>query len=322
VNSWHCVGRRPRFDRFNATLLGCLLLVVGPGCQARPAPAAPPAGTPLVQKGPAPPQVVPANTRLVTLGGAVSEIVAALGAGKQIVAVDSSSLYPLPLLLLPRVGYQRQVQAEGVLAQKPDAVILTADAGPPAALEQIESAGIPLHRLPSGPTLQDAQARITQAGELLGRSAEARALLATIDRELAEAKAAQSTPSPRVLFIYARGMGTLQVAGRDTAPDTMLALAGLTNAAADLTGFKPLTAEAVAATAADVLVLTTHGLSSIGGSDGALKLPGVAQTKAAAGRRVVAIDDLLLLGMGPRLGEGVLALQAAVRAAMATGGQP
>lgn len=264
------------------------------------------------------PPALPAKARLVTLGSAVSEIVAALGATDQIVAVDTSSMYPLSLLLKTKVGYQRQVQAEGVLAQQPDAVLLTQEAGPPAALQQLESAGVRLVRLPAEPTVHAAQQRIRQVGALLGRQKEAEALLATMNAQLDAAKANRPGNAQRVLFIYARGQGTVQVAGRNTAADLMLTLAGLTNAAEALDGFKPLTAEAVAASRADVLVFTTHGLSSVGGKDGAIRLPGVAQSTAGAAGRITAVDDLLLLGLGPRLGEGVAELQKAVASAGGT----
>jgi iron complex transport system substrate-binding protein len=66
--------------------------------------------------------------------------------------------------------------------------------------------------------------------------------------------------------------------------------------------FKPITAEAMVKAKPDVLLVTTTGLESVGGEAGLLKLPGVAQTPAAAKKRIVAIEDLPLLGMGPRTG--------------------
>jgi len=55
----------------------------------------------------------------------------------------------------------------------------------------------------------------------------------------------------------------------------------------------------------------TKGLESVGGIDGLLQLPGVAQTKAAKTRSVISVDDTLLLSFGPRTGELVVALNQA-----------
>ena len=52
----------------------------------------------------------------------------------------------------------------------------------------------------------------------------------------------------------------------------------------------------------DVILLLDGGLQSVGGVDGVLKLPGVAQTPAGAARRIVSLDDQYLLGLGPRGG--------------------
>ena len=58
--------------------------------------------------------------RLVTLGGTVTEIVYALGAGDQVVGIDDSSFYPPAARRLPRVGYYRGFAVEGVVALGPD----------------------------------------------------------------------------------------------------------------------------------------------------------------------------------------------------------
>jgi hypothetical protein len=71
--------------------------------------------------------------RIVTVGGSATEIVYALGAGGQAVGADTSSVFPEEARKLPQVGYQRQLSAEGVLSLKPTLVVMTEDAGPPAA---------------------------------------------------------------------------------------------------------------------------------------------------------------------------------------------
>ena len=89
----------------------------------------------------------------------------------------------------------------------------------------------------------------------------------------------------------------------------MIGLAGFSNAAASIDGFVPLTAEAVIASRPDLILVPTKGLASVGGIDGLLALPGVAQTPAAKKRAVVAMDDLELLGFGPRTGRSAATLR-------------
>ena len=144
----------------------------------------------------------------------------------------------------------------------------------------------------------------------------ATAVSASVARADTEAKG--RLPRPRALFIYARGMGTLFVAGANTGAAEMLRLVGAVNVGAPLEGYKPFTAEAVATSGAEVIVLPEKGLRSLGGIEALLALPGMSQTPAARARRVVTVDDALLLGSGPRLPEGIQRLSRAIAASLGT----
>ncbi|MEL6310689.1 MAG: fasciclin domain-containing protein, partial [Chloroflexota bacterium] len=148
---------------------------------------------------------------------------------------------------------------------------------------------------------------IAEALSLVDTGAE---LVATIENDFAEAQTLLDTVEsvPRVMFIYARGAGALSVAGMNTSAGTMIELAGAENAITEFEGFQPLTAEAVVTAAPDVILLMTRGLESVGGVEGLLELPGIAQTPAGENARVVAMDDLYLLGFSTRIGTAVLDL--------------
>ena len=94
-----------------------------------------------------------------------------------------------------------------------------------------------------------------------------------------------------------------------------MALAGLVNVMQGQQGYKPLSAEAVGALAPDVLIVTSMSVEASGGLDALL--PGLASTEAAAKRRVVVMDDLLLLGLGPRLPQALTQLKQEVANVMA-----
>jgi iron complex transport system substrate-binding protein len=264
----------------------------------------------------------PGGQRIVTVGGAVTEIAFALGKGDQIVAVDTSSVFPPEATRLPQVGYQRSLSAESVLAHSPDIVIASAEAGPPAALEQLRTAGVTVALVPVASTIDEAARRIEAVGAALRASAAA-ALAARVRRDATQARelcCAAAARAPRAIVVYARGGGTVMVAGSDTPGAAMLELAGARNAATGFTGYKALSPEVLVAAAPEVIVLPSRGLTSLGGEAGLLALPGVGDTPAGRDRRIVALDDLLLLGFGPRLPSAIAELSQ--RLAPARGAMP
>jgi len=253
-----------------------------------------------------------AQTRVVCLGGAITETVWALGRGDAVVAVDDSSVYPPGHAALPRVGYYRMVSAEGLLSVNPELVLAHEQSGPPEVMEQLMAAGVRVVRIPSSATVTGLLARVRAVGEALGRSEAGAALAASLEADLAAITAAAPSSTPRVVFVFARGAGTLQVSGFGTAADEIIRLAGGVNAIEGFSGYRPLTAEALVAANPDVILATTSGLGSIGGPDALWSIPGVAATQAGEHRRVVAMDDLYLLGFGPRLPAAIAELREAL----------
>ena len=245
----------------------------------------------------------PGKRRIVSIGGAVTETVFALGAGDEVVAVDTSSVYPDGTNRLPKVGYQRTLAAEGILALSPDLVIISDEAGPPATIEQLRSAGVRIERMPGAKTADEAIARVTAVGKAIDRPTAS--VVAQMQTDVAAAIARVPANGPRFVLVYARGTGTLMIAGGDTGGSAMVTLAGGHNAVAGVSGFKPLSAEVLIEAAPDVLVVPARGLKTIGGEAGLLAAPGVADTPAGKQRRIVAFDDLLLLGFGPRLAPAI-----------------
>lgn len=252
--------------------------------------------------------------RLITIGGPVTEIVFTLGLGERIVATDTSSTYPPETRSLPKVGYQRQLSAEGVLSLRPTAVLLSEEAGPPAAIALLRDSGVPVFIAAGSPSADGARARIRAVAKVLNVPDRGEALIRTLDQDLLRAQSAPDAEKLSVLFLYARGPGTAMVGGRGTQVDEMIRLAGARNAA-QVDGYKPLTTEGVVTAAPAIFLLTSRGLDSLGGAAGLLALPGFAQTPAGRERRIVVLDDQLLLGFGPRLGQAVAELRARLRSA-------
>lgn len=244
--------------------------------------------------------------KIVTLSGNVTETVFALGLGEQIVGVDASSLYPEEAAKKSQVGYYRQVSAEGILSLGPDLVIATDAAGPPNVIEQIRSSGVPIAILSSAHSIEGAQKRIELIAKLLDKEKEGHILVWNMEDKMKHV--IKHDNPPKVLFIYARGGGTQNVAGSDTSANAMISLAGGTNAVTEYTGYKPMNAEAIIAAAPDVILFTDRGLESMGGAEEVAKMSGIAQTPAGQSKKIISIDDLILLGFGPRTAEGAVQL--------------
>ena len=256
-----------------------------------------------------------APRRIVSVGGALTEIIYALGAQDALVGGDTTSYYPPAAAALPKVGYMRALSAEGILSLKPDLLILTAESGPAPVLAQLKLAGVKMLTLKPGRSLEDVKESARRIAAALGRKKEGAALTRKMDAEiqkLAEAAAAQPVRK-RALFIMNHGGGAPMVAGRETAADAIIRLSGAANAADDYAGYKPLTPEAAAALEPDVILTTTQGLERAGGAEGFMRIPGVALTPAAQNGKVIAMDALLLLGFGPRTAKAALDLSAQYR---------
>lgn len=254
--------------------------------------------------------------RLVTVGGAMTEIVYALGAHGMLVGSDTSSYYPKEAEALPKVGYQRALSAEGILSLQPDMVILTDEAGPPPVLKQLKAAGVTLLMLPASRNVHDTKAHIRAIGHALGRDSEASARIAAIEKAHTALNALlEANPTQKkLMFVLQHGGGAPMVAGSDTAADAIMTLAGGDNVVDSYAGYKPLTPESAVALNPDIILITHEGLAQAGGKKGLLKTPGLALTNAGKTGNIIAMDALFLLGFGPRTIEAATALHRALHA--------
>jgi iron complex transport system substrate-binding protein len=258
--------------------------------------------------------------RLISIGGALTEIVYLLKANTQLVGVDATSIYPTAATRLPNVGYARSLSAEGILALRPTQLIATEDAGPPIALRQIGDAGIPLSMLPSGHQFIDVINRVRTIGRLVHKTDAAEVLASRLLLEWSSTQkrvANSKINNTRVLFILSQNPSQLMVGGEKTSADAMIAYAGARNAIFGVSGFKPLTPEAVIAANPDVILLTDQGMKAVGGISGVLRFPGVKQTRAGKEQNIISLEAMYLLGFGPRMPLAVAELNLLLQHAMA-----
>ena len=247
------------------------------------------------------PNANPPVQRIVAIGGAVTEILYALGQDRKIVGVDTTSLYPPQALKSkPNVGYFRAFSPEGVLSLDPTLIIASDAAGPAYAIKLLQQSKIPVERLSDDFTAAGVVAKIETIGHLTHSESKAAELAKSISQGFADVAALRrrADGKTRVLFIIAMQGGRPLVAGNGTAADAMIKLAGGVNVGADFVGYKQMNDESIIAGAPDVIVMMANGKQP--DKNEIFGLPALKTVPAASHQRLVAMDGLYLLGFGPR----------------------
>lgn len=244
--------------------------------------------------------------RIVTLNGVLTEVVSSLGLEDRIVGTDVTSKYPEAVVSLPKLGHDKAIRAEGVLSLSPNIVMANVGQLDPAVEGQLRQAGIRLMLFTPQNSIDGAKQLIAQVADSVGRGDDARSIDARIDSAMNAISALD--PSPKVLFIYARGAGTLLVAGEGTPMQSLITLAGGTNAIKGFTDFKPLTPEALVAANPDVVLYFNTGADDMQGNDALMRVPGMASTRAGRNGAFIPLTPVVMAGFGPRVGNAVATL--------------
>jgi iron complex transport system substrate-binding protein len=241
--------------------------------------------------------------RIVTIGGDITEIVFALGAGDRVIARDTTSSYPEAAAQKPDVGYMRALSAEGVLSVKPDLIIAVEGSGPKDAVDLLESASVPIVIIPEKHSPENIVAKIRLIADILGESEKGNAMADGLAARFAALDAAiariPQDERKKAVFLMSLAGGKPMAAGHTTSADSMIRLAGGINPMASVEGYKPASDEALIAAAPDVVVMMT-GQSGPPKPEVVFDSPALRATPAARDQALVAMDGLYLLGFGPR----------------------
>lgn len=240
--------------------------------------------------------------RIVSVGGSVTEILYALGLEQRVVAVDTTSIYPQRAAAeKPNVGYMRQLSAEGVLGLGPSLVLAAEGSGPKGTIAVLEAASVPFVQVPdhfTGEGIVEKIRLIAQATGTVERGECLARLVATDLAALAELRTRIAQPR-KALFILSFVNDRPMVAGRATAADGIIKLAGAVNAVTEYEGYKPISDESVTAARPDAVVAMERASYRLDAQT-VFGHPAFATTPAAAQKALVSMDGLYLLGFGPR----------------------
>lgn len=243
--------------------------------------------------------------RVLSIGGAVTEIVYALEMEHLLIGRDTTSNFPPEVTELPDVGYMRALSPEGVLAIAPDLIIAVEGAGPPETIDVLNEAGIAFVTIPEGFDGAALRTKVEAVAQALGVSDRGQILADQIDEELQAASDSIGPDAPHVLFILSMQNGRVMASGSGTAADAIITMAGGQNAFTAFEGYLPVTDEAVLAAAPDVILMMDRSGDHAMEDRDLFAHPALSTTPAAQQGHVIRMDGLFLLGFGPRTPQAV-----------------
>ncbi|MGC8750411.1 heme/hemin ABC transporter substrate-binding protein [Hydrotalea sp.] len=250
--------------------------------------------------------------RIVSVSKQITEMLFALGKGKDIVACDLTSSYPDSAKLLPKVGYHRLLSTEGIVSMRPDVVVYSPNIGPATVIPQLQQVGIRCKEFFESNTLDSAQLLLTALANYFGVKGVADSLNKQLQQQMQIVYAAQKqcTDTPKVMVIqFGQANNVFFVmSGRNGPADAIIRFAVGKPAVYQAKGASQLSAEAIATANPDVVIVTDFGFDKLGGVEGVKKLPGVALTNAAKNNRIYRFNEHDIVYFGPRSAENILLL--------------
>ncbi len=245
--------------------------------------------------------------RIASLAPSTTEIVCALGACDRLVGVDTFSDFPPEVKARTPLGTNLEPNVERLLALAPDLVLVATTANREESVQRLESLGLSVYTTRSTGT-ESLYGTFRAIGALLGKTAEADALVARTRARLDAVRARSSGPRPKAMVVVWND--PLVTAGPASLPAELLALAGGDNICADAdTSFPRYPLERVLARAPEVIIVGTH--STRAAIEHWARWPILPAVQRG---RVSAIDGDLLFRPGPRIAEGAEALSRALHA--------
>jgi iron complex transport system substrate-binding protein len=289
--------------RLVSVLLAATLLVAA--CSddddaGEPSTTAPPATFPVTVTADNGEVEIPAEPkRIVSLSPSLTEMLFAIGAGEQVVAVDKSSNFPQATPMTDMSGFSPNVEAIG--GYSPDLVVLSRDKdGAAAALTQL---GIPTLVLPSAEDLDDVYEEIATLGDATGHPTEAADLVDDMRADIDEAVGDLPHRDEPLTYFYEVSDDHVS-ATSDTFIGSILGLVGLQSIADGVDdaagGYPQLTAEYILDQDPDYVFVSHAGATSTDLASIASR-PGWAELQAVQEGHVILLDDDLASRWGPRV---------------------
>lgn len=235
---------------------------------------------------------------IISLSATATEILFAIDAGSQVIAVDDQSNFPAEAPISDLSGFTPNL--ESIVALSPDLVVVAYDAD--GIVASLLAADIPVIVQSAAASFDDTYAQIVELGIVTGNTTQAQSLVGNMQTEIATA-VAQLSPEAAGLTYYHELDDTLYSVTSTTFIGAVYALAGLTNIADAATGaesgYPQLSPEFIVA--ADPAIIFLADTKCCGQNAETLaKRPGFAGLTAVTAGNVVELDDDIASRWGPR----------------------
>ncbi len=251
--------------------------------------------------------------RIVCISKQYSEIIYALNAEENIVAVDVSSSYPPKIKELPTIGYHRALAAEPILSMKPTLILEDNNIGPEHVVDQLKDLKIPMKQFGQYQnTIAGTDSLITEMGNYFHKEERAKILTDTLDSQMQRAiKLAESyTKKTKVLIIhFGQANNIYLVMTKNSTAGRLIDWAGGEMAVDGDRGMVQFSPEVVAKSDPDVILLTDFGYDRLGSTKEVGTLPGISSTRAFKDGEVYRVEEHDMVYLGPRTGKNIIALQ-------------
>ncbi|MCC9310591.1 ABC transporter substrate-binding protein [Kitasatospora sp. RB6PN24] len=256
---------------------------------------------------------------IVSLSPTATEDLYAVGAGKQVVAVDSTSNYPSGVPSSSLSGLTPNIEA--IVKYNPDLVIASQDTG--GLVAGLTKLGVPVLIEPAAAKLDDAYQQIDQIGQATGHAAQAAQTVSDMKSQIAATVKEAGTTHANLNYFYEVSANPYYSATSSTFFGQVVSLFGLKNIAdaADKAsdGGYPQLAQEYIVSAQPKLIFLSDNAASDGGQSPAIVAarPGWAGIPAVKNGQVIGLDDDIASRWGPRLPELVKEIAQAVEKAPA-----
>lgn len=249
---------------------------------------------------------IQAAEKIVSTAGYASEIIAILGKADNLVGVDTTSQRPVALMEnKTKIGYRRQLSAEGILSLQPDLVILAQDAGPQAVVDQLKASKVKLLNLQDKQDLDGIRETISVIAKAINAEPQAKTLIEEISETEKKLTAlrTQHSPEQQTLVLIDTGAQGVFALGKKTAGESLLKLLQLNNGFSE-EGNKPFSTEALAGNQSKVILLASRNEAKSAVTitklaDNHPLQSQLAHTSAGKNGCVFAVNILDALGFGP-----------------------
>lgn len=262
------------------------------------------------------------SQRIISAAKQYTEIIYALGADSNLVAVDLSSTYPPEVQELPTVGYHMKLSFEGLMSVKPTLILHSGgnfSIGPEHVIQQLEKLQVPMKTFDTKTTdIESTKELITEMGNYFGKEERAQELNLKLDSDMEKAlenRNAYSDTPKVVVMHFGRAMNIYLAMGSNSTAGKMIEWAGGT-IPINKDGMARITSpELIAKANPDIILLTGYGYDRLGSKEKVVELPGVSLTNAAKNGQIYRIEGHDLIYLGPRTGENILMLQKLIHSA-------